>query len=147
MPSWPSLLTLAHLIGLVLGVGAASVKLMLLLKCRADARFVPSYLTIVGSVTRLILVGLALLTLSGIGWLLIGYGITARLVVKIVMVLAIWAVGPVIDKVVEPEFRALAPSPGEAASPAFLQAQRRYLLVETIATGLFWVIVVFWVLV
>jgi hypothetical protein len=54
--------------------------------------------------------------------------------------------GPFIDNVVEPRFRKLAPVPGESASPAFLRVQRQYLAVEVIATAMFYVIVVMWVL-
>lgn len=146
MTAIPSLLSLAHLIGLALGVGCATAKLILLLRCRRDPEFVPVFLAIARPVTRLIILGLALLTLSGIGWLLLGYQFTPRFVAKLVMVASIWVMGPVIDNVAEPRFRQAAPAPGEAASPAFLQSLRRYLLLEVAATGLFYVIVVMWVL-
>ncbi len=146
MTSLPSVLSLAHLIGLVLGVGAATVKLTLLLKSRTDHAFVPAYVAAARPITRLIILGLALLTLSGAGWLLIGYPFTTLLVVKLVLVAAIWVMGPVIDNVVEPKFLKLAPSAGESASPAFIRAQQHYLLMEAIATGLFYVIVAVWVL-
>lgn len=141
-----ALLTLAHLLGLALGVGSATAKLTLLLRCAADHRFVPAYLAVARPLTRLLIAGMVLLTLSGIGWLLAGYPLHPLLIAKLVLVAAIWALGPVIDNVVEPEFRALAPAPGGAASPAFPAALRRYLLLETVATGLFYVIVVVWVL-
>jgi hypothetical protein len=146
MPALPSLLKLAHLIGLALAVGAATAKLTLLLKCRSDHAFVPVYVAAVRPITRLIILGLVLLTLSGIGWLLVGYPITALLVVKLVLVAMMWALGPVIDNVVEPKFLKLAPQPGEQASAAFGQAQQHYLLMEVLATGLFYVIVGMWVL-
>lgn len=60
---------------------------------------------------------------------------------------AIWVLEPFIDNVVEPKFQKLAPRPGESASPAFIRIQHHYLLLEAIATGLFYVIVVMWVLV
>ena len=66
---------------------------------------------------------------------------------KLVLVGAIWVLGPVIDNVVEPKFRQLAPGAGESASPAFIRIRQQYLLLEVIATGLFYVIVVMWVLV
>lgn len=147
MTSLPSLLSFAHLIGLALAVGSATAKLTLLLRSKADNAFLPSYIAVSRPVTRLIILGLALLTLSGVGWLLVGYRFTPRLVVKLALVVAIWVLGPVIDNVVEPTFRQLAPGPGESPSPAFTQIQRRYLLLELVATGLFYVIVVMWVLV
>jgi hypothetical protein len=145
--SLPSVLSLAHLIGLALAVGCATAKLGLLVKCKADHAFVPTYIAVARPVTRLIILGLALLTLSGLGWLLIGYPLTPLLVVKLVLVGAIWALGPIIDNAVEPKFQQLAPGPGESAAPAFIQIRRRYLLLEVIATGLFYVIVAMWVLV
>jgi hypothetical protein len=69
------------------------------------------------------------------------------LVVKLILVGAIWVLGPIIDNVVEPKFKKLAPAPGEAVSPAFSRIQQRYLLLEVVATGLFYVIVVMWMLV
>lgn len=147
MTSWTSLLSLAHLIGLALGLGCATAKLMLLVKCRADHAFVPTYIAVARYVTRLIILGLVLLTLSGVGWLLVGYPLTPVLVVKLVLVGAIWVLGPVIDNVAEPRFRRLAPGSGESPSPAFTRIGRQYLLLEILATGLFYVVVGMWVLV
>lgn len=144
--SLPSLLTLTHLIGLVLGAGCATAKLTLLLRAGADPDLLPAYVAFAKPLTRWIVVGIGLLTLSGIGWLLYGYPLTPLLHVKLVLVAAIWVLGPVIDKVVEPNFRKLVPRPGESASGEFTRVRRRYLLLESIATGLFYVIVVMWVL-
>jgi hypothetical protein len=146
MISWRSILTLLHLTGLALAVGSASAKLRLLVRCKADHAFVSSYLAVARPVTQLIILGLALLTLSGLGWLLVGYPVTPLLVVKLVLVGAIWVLGPVIDNVVEPKFLQLAPRPSEPPSPAFIRILGRYLWLETVATGLFYVIVVMWVL-
>jgi hypothetical protein len=141
-----SLLSVAHLIGLALGAGAATVKLVLLLKCRADPAFVPVYIGVAKLITRLIVLGLALLTLSGIGWLLLGYRFTPLLVVKVVLVAAIWVLGPFIDNVVEPKFQTLAPRAGEPAAAAFLLIQKQYLSLELIASLLFYIVIVLWVL-
>lgn len=146
MPSLRSFLLWTHLVGLALAVGCSTVKLTLLVRCRADATFAPVYATVSRPITRLIIAGLTLLTLSGVGWLAIGYPLTDRLVMKLVMVGAIWVLGPVIDNVVEPKFRRLAPAAGEAASPAFIRAGRQYLMLEMVATGLFYVIITMWVL-
>jgi len=141
-----SLLTVTHLLGLALAVGAATVKVALLLRCRRDSAFLPVYLAVVRIITRFIILGMILLTLSGVGWLLIGYGFTPLLIVKLVLVGAVWVLGPVIDNVAEPAFRTLAPAAGQAASAAFLQARARYLALEFTATALFYVIVVIWIL-
>lgn len=144
MDSWSPLLTIVHLIGLALGMGAATVKLGLLLKSRADPAFVPVYSTVAKAITRYIVLGMILVTLSGIGWLLLGYPFTPRLVVKLVLVAAIWVMGPLIDNVAEPRFRKLAPAPGEPAAPAFLRIQRQYLALEITATLMFYVIILVW---
>ena len=139
-----SLLSLVHLIGLALGVGCASVKLVLLLRAKLNHAFIPAYLEVARPITRLIILGLALLVFSGIGFMLTGYQFTPLLVVKLVLVGTILVLGPVIDNVIEPRFLRLAPAAGTSPSPAFIRIQRRYLLAETIATGLFYVILVVW---
>ena len=139
-------LLLMHLIGLAWAMGAASVKLAMLLRCHRDRSFIEAYLKVVGSVTRQIVAGLILLTLSGIGWLLVGYPVTGVLAVKLVLVAAVWVMGPVIDKVAEPRFRRLAPEAGAAISPDFARAERAYVALEAVATGMFYVIAGVWVL-
>jgi hypothetical protein len=145
MISLSSLLTLVHLIGLSLAVGAATVKVALLLKSKADHTFVPLYLRVARPITRQIILGMVLLTLSGIGWLLLGYPFTTLLVVKLILVGTIWVLGPIIDNTVEPRFRKLAPASSEPASRAFLQVEKQYLALEMVATLLFYAIIVIWV--
>lgn len=141
-----SFLLLVHLVGLAWGLGAATLKVVLLLRCKADTGFVPVYLAVLTPITRLIVLGLILLTLSGIGWLTLvgGYAYSPRLVGKLVLVAALWALGPVIDKVLEPRFKHLAPTPGTAAAPEFVRARQHYLSVELIATGLFYAAAIVW---
>lgn len=146
MISLTSFLYLAHLIGLALGLGCATAKLALLARCRTDPAFVPTFIAVARPITRLIILGLILLTLSGAGWLFSGYSLTRLLLVKLVLVGAIWVLGPIIDNVVEPRFVRLAPAQGESTSTAFARIQRQYLWLETIATGLFYVIVIMWML-
>lgn len=130
-----------HLLGLAVGLGAATVKLLLLFKCKSDDTFVPVYLQVMRPITRLIIIGLILLTVSGIGWLVSGkYNYTPTLVTKLVLVVAIWVIGPVIDNIVEPRFRKLAPAPGESPSPAFVAARKQLLGVEIVAIALFYAI-------
>lgn len=146
MTSTWSLLSLVHLIGLALGVGGATAKLVLLARCRTDTGFVPTFAAVARPVTRVIITGLVLLILSGIGFLLAGYGFTPVLIVKLVLVGAVLVLGPLIDHVFEPRFLALAPASDAPPSDAFKRARGGYLLVEILATGLFYVIVVMWVL-
>lgn len=141
-----SLLAVAHLIGLALAVGPATVKLVLLLRSRTDLSLVPAYLRVAGPITRMILVGTLLLILSGIGWLVSGYPLTARLAVKLVLVAGVVATGATLDRVIEPKFRALAPGPGSPSAPGFTRVQAQYLALEATATLLFYAIIVYWVL-
>lgn len=147
MTALSPMLILVHLIGLTLAVGCATAKLILLLRCRTDPAFIPAYNAVARPLTRLLILGLVLLTLSGLGWLIFRlYPWTPRLGVKLVLVAAVWILGPVIDNVAEPRFRQLAPAPGAAPSADFLRAERQYLLLEVLATGLFYAIMIVWVL-
>ena len=74
MSSLSPLLYLLHLLGLVLGVGAGTVKMILLLKARADYRFLPVYVQAAKPITRVIVLGLLVMTLSGFGHLFVGGG-------------------------------------------------------------------------
>ncbi len=141
-----SLLTVAHLIGLVFAVGAATTKLVLLLKSRGDQAYLPAYLKVAGPITRLILLGTGLLVVSGVGWLMSGYPFTARLTTKLVMVVAIVGAGAIIDRVIEPKFRALALGQGAAPSPRFTRVQAQFLAMEATATLLFYAVIIYWVL-
>jgi hypothetical protein len=138
------ILTVAHLVGLALGVGAATVKLFLLLKCRKEPTFLKVYLQVARTITRQIIAGMTLLTLSGIGFLMVGFPFTSRLAVKVVVVAALWGLGPIIDNVLEPKFRTLAPEAGAPAPLEFIKAQGRYVATEILATSLFYLIIVIW---
>jgi hypothetical protein len=139
-----AILLLIHRIGLVLAVGGATVKLVLLLNCFRDLSFVAPFLKVSRLITRQILAGLVLLTASGLAWVSLGHPVTSRLLLKLAFVAAIWVMGPVIDNRIEPRFRALLPVSGRPPSPSFLQARRHYLGWELVATLLFYVIVVIW---
>jgi hypothetical protein len=145
MVSASSLLLLSHLVGLSLAVGGSTAKLVMLMRTRKDPSFLPVYARVSKSITRLIVSGIAFLALSGIGWLLIGYPFTEKLIVKLAMVVSILVMGPIIDNVIEPKFKALASEPGGTSSPEFSRIQMRYLVVELAATGMFYAIIVFWV--
>jgi hypothetical protein len=140
------ILSLTHLIGLGLGVGAATVKLVLLIRCNSNYEFVQVFLKVSRTITRIIVTGLILLTLSGIGWILMGTYFTTIFIIKLFLVGAVWVVGPVIDNVIEPKFKKLAPAPAEQATPEFIRIQKQYLLLELLATTLFYVIIILGVL-
>jgi hypothetical protein len=147
MISLPSLLTFLHLVGLALAVGAATVKLLLLIKCRSNSDLVLAFIKVAKPITKLIIAGLILLTLSGVGWLLMGYSFTTLLIIKLILVAIIWILGPVIDNVIEPKFLNLAPVSGQQASTEFAAALNKYFGIEIIATGFFYVIIIIWVLI
>ena len=141
-----SLFTIIHIIGLAIAVGAATLKVIVLLKCKSDYSFVPVYIKIAKPVTNLIVIGMILLTLSGIGWLIDGYPIGTELTIKLVFVTFIWIMGPVIDNVVEPKFRKLAPSADQTATQEFVSARNTFITFEIIATAIFYAIIIMWIL-
>lgn len=130
------MITLVHLVGLALALGAAGVKVSLLLACRRDPGLAPEYVRLARPITRLIVAGMMLLTVSGVAWLVLGRPFTPLLVAKIALAAGVWVIGPIIDNVVEPAFVRLAPAVGAAATPAFARAQGRHLALELLATGL-----------
>jgi hypothetical protein len=141
-----TLLPIFHFIGLALGVGAATVKVWLVIKCRSDNTFIPAHARVAPILTRQIVAGMILLALSGIVWLVAGYSITPLLLVKIILAASIFAIGPIIDNVIEPKYYRLAPAAGEAATGDFIRIQNQYLILEIFATLLFYVVIVMWLL-
>lgn len=134
-------LKLFHLLGMALMVGAVAVKVTLLLGTRGEAASSRVYVCVARPLTRLIVLGLALAILSGIGWVALGRAFTPMLLAKLVLVVALGAVGAVIDKVVEPRFARLAgeagtSEAGTAASPKAVRIRRQYLAVELAAAAL-----------
>jgi hypothetical protein len=134
MSWWSGLILPVHLLGLALGVGGATVKFALVLRSRSDPAFVPAFLAVRRPITKFIVLGLALATLSGIAWLVLGYPWTARLIAKLGVVAAMWVLGPVIDNVLEPRLERTSPAAGALPSAEFLAAQRSYLGAEAGAT-------------
>jgi hypothetical protein len=137
MVSLWKVVTFIHLSGLVLGVGAATVKIGLVLAANADRTHVPAYVRVSKLITRFIVLGLVLLTVSGIALLVMGATFTQLLVVKLIAVVAVWSIGPFIDNVVEPKLDLLAPVPGEEPTPEFLAVQKQHLRLEVTALLLF----------
>jgi len=142
MLNYYDLLLLMHLIGLSLGVGAATVKMVLVIKSNADPEFLRVYLKVTKIVTRLIVLGILILTLSGIGWLIYGYSFSPLLILKIVMVGLMWLLGPIIDNVFEPRLVKTAPMPGKTPTPDFIHVQKTHLVLEFIATALMYAITI-----
>lgn len=139
-------LLLVHLLGFSLSLGAAAVKTSLLLACRADPGLVPAFVGVSRRITVLIVAGMALVTLSGAA-LAVEHAFTRWLAAKIALVVAVWLLGPLIDKTVEPAFIRLAPAVGARPTEEFARVQRRYLSLELVATGLLGAIAVLGVIV
>jgi hypothetical protein len=108
-------LTIVHLVGLAFALGAATVKLVLLLQCRDDGELVQAFLKVARPITRLIVAGMILLALSGVGWLLVAHDLTPLLIVKLALFGSVFVLGPIIDNIAEPKFRKLAPAAGKPA--------------------------------
>lgn len=149
MNSLYSILIFIHLVGLAFGVGAATVKVALLLRCKFDRSMIPFYLKIARPISHLIVIGIIILTLSGIGLVLEGYPFTTQLIVKLFFVGLIWIIGPIIDNVVEPKFRFMASNSSEQTaqlSVGFEKIQNRYITTEVIATLFFYIVIGIWIL-
>jgi hypothetical protein len=148
MFSLSGVLTLVHLIGFALGLGGVTVKLYLLLQSVSDFKLISSYLRVARTITRLIVLGIILLTVSGLASVLLvgARPFTALFIIKLLGVGAILIVGPLIDNVAEPKVRILAPQGDEAPSAQFRSALRLYVTLEVVATALFYLITVIWVM-
>lgn len=140
------ILMIVHVIGLVLAAGSAIIKLILLFKCKADYKFFPAYFQVAPLITRLIISGMILLTLSGIAWIIIGYSLEPLLILKIVLVAFIWILGPIIDNVAEPKLKKMALVPEQTLTADFAQIQKQHLVLEIAATVLMYAVVIVGVL-
>lgn len=139
--SW-SVLLMIHLIGLALGVGCATSKVVLLIKSYRDPAFIQVYTRVVRPLTRLLVLGLVLMTLSGIIWLVLGYGFSTILIIKLCFVGLVWILGIVIDNVTEPKYLKLAPVKDEKPSASFMDIQKKHIALETFAALVFYIIMV-----
>lgn len=139
MPSVWSLLLLAHLIGLSICIGAATVKLILLTATVRNPAYSQTFVKVSKPITKTIIFGLVLVTASGIGWIFLGYNFSTLLIAKLVLVLIVWALGPYIDTAIDPKFAKLAPAGDQSTTPAFQSIRRRYLILETVATAILYV--------
>lgn len=137
---------LVHLAGMALGVGFATAKVVLLLRCNKDAAFLRVYLKVVKPLTNILVLGLIMMTLSGITWLVLGYGFSNLMILNLVFVGIVWILGLIIDKISEPRFLRLAPDASEEPSPAFISIRNKHLALEIIAALVFYTLIVMGVL-
>lgn len=141
MDLW-QILNLVHIIGIAFGVGGASVKITLFMKSYRNNDFTPTYVIATRPIAPIIPIGMVLLTVSGIGFALLGYPETQSLLLKHVLVVVLWVVGILIDKVYEPKFITLSPKTNETPTSEFLQVQKQLLALEVIGTISFYAITI-----
>jgi hypothetical protein len=131
-----------HVIGLILAAGSSSIKLLLLLKCKSDRKFYSTYFQVTPPITKFIITGMILTTLSGIAWIIIGYTFEPLLIFKMALVGLIWILGPIIDNVAEPKLKKIISVPEQITSPSFINIQQQYLVLEVSATTLMYAITI-----
>lgn len=136
------IIMLVHVFALVLAAGAATIKLLLLFKCKTDYKFFPVYFQVSGMLTKLIITGMIFLTLSGITWIIMGYSLEPLLIFKLVLVAGIWILGPIIDNVAEPKVKRYYSLPEQISTPGFKDAQKQHLFLEIAATILMYAAVI-----
>ena len=140
------ILYIVHIIALALAAGSATIRLLLLFKCKADYKFFNVYFQVAPLITRLIITGMIFLTLSGIAWIIIGYSLETLLILKIVLVAGIWGLGPIIDNIAEPKLKKYFPLPDRVPAAEFNLAQKSHLQLEIAATILMYAVVIIGVL-
>lgn len=131
-----ALFIFVHVIGSALGVGGVTANVVLWTKARFDKELAPAILKIVELIGKLIFLGLILLTLSGIGFLYLGFPL-ARLTVKLSLVAALWVESPLVHYLTS-RVANLAPKPGQPQSPEFLSIKRKTQVVGTIGVILWY---------
>lgn len=145
MISFYTVVFFIHIIGLTIGVGAAMVKLVLLIKSKYEYTIVPYYLKVAKPITQLIIFGMVLLTISGIGFIIEGYPLTTQLIIKLIFVALLWIIGPLIDNAIEPKFIKSAPALGHHPTQEFIKFHKKYLRLEILATVIFYIVIVIWI--
>lgn len=125
MVSTYSIVSLIHDFGLAFGVGGVTVNLALMMKSRSDREFAPIFMKASEPIARLVFLGLSLLTLSGIGFFVLGYPEEQMLLVKHILVAVLWVIGSLMMFSYQPKLAKLAPKPGQPPTPEFFSIQKR----------------------
>jgi hypothetical protein len=144
--SLSSIILIVHVIGFALCIGAATVKVLLLSRCGSDPGFARTFLNVSRPITKSIIAGMILVTISGVTWLLTGYDFSTPLIVKLILFGAVWVLGPYIDNAIEPKFKAAVSAAGAFATAEFKSAWKRYMMLDSIAMLLFYAIVLVWLI-
>jgi hypothetical protein len=86
-----------HIVGLAFGLGGVTVNFALMIKARFDKELASIIPRVSKTIGPLIFLGLVLLTISGIGFVHLGYPLTRTLVVKLHLVGVLWVEGLLIS--------------------------------------------------
>jgi hypothetical protein len=113
-----------HTVGLAFGLGGVTANVMLMIKARFDKELASTIIKILKTIGTLIFLGLVLLTISGIGFMRLGYPLTRTLAVKHVLVVALWIEGPLIFYLTS-KLAKLSPKQGEPPSPKLISTRRK----------------------
>lgn len=146
MKIFSEILYVVHVIALSLAAGAAIVKMLLVFRCKKNYRFYNDYFKLAPMLSKLIIAGMVLLTVSGIAWIFTGYSVNSLLIIKIVLVAGIWVLGPLIDGYAEPKIKKFLPFSEQAPAQEFFPAQKLHLRLEVVATILMYAVLIIGVL-
>ena len=128
LPGLPSsnlrtLFIFVHTVGLAFGLGGVTINVVLMIKARFDKELASTIIKVSKTIGPLIFLGLVLLTISGIGFMRLGYPLTRTLAVKHILVVALWIEGPLIFYLTS-KLAKLSPTPSEPPSLKFLSTRR-----------------------
>jgi hypothetical protein len=119
-----SLFIFIHIVGLAFGLGGVTVNFALMIKARFDKELASIMSKVSKTIGPLIFLGLVLLTISGIGFVRLGYPLTRTLIVKLHLVAVLWMEGLLISYI-SLKLGRLAPKLGEPPSLKFLSTRRK----------------------
>jgi len=129
-----TLFILIHTVGLAFGLGGVTINVVLTIKARFDKELASTIIKILKTIGPLIFLGLLLLTISGIGFMRLGYPLTRTLAVKHILVVALWVESPLIFYLTS-KLAKLAPKQGEPPSHKFLSTKMK--MQALVAVGVF----------
>jgi len=113
-----------HVVGLAFGLGGVTANVVLMIKARFDKELASIMSKVSKTIGPLIFLGLVLLTLSGIGFVRLGYPLTRTLIVKLHLVAVLW-VESLLISYLSSKLGRLAPKLGKPPSLKFLSTRRK----------------------
>jgi len=88
------------------------------------------------------MIGLILLTLSGIGCVILGTAFTPLFIARLALLVILWLLGLFIDNVIEHKFEKHAPVEDESMTSGFARIQKQHLAIKALTTLVFYVITI-----